>query len=312
LRVTLKNKKRFLPSFSLSVEGYRTGREWYWWQRAGQWMRFAPLRRRDRKPLSDMILAEPVYFPNLPAHRNVSLSVVCRFPRRGRYLLDGFIVATRFPFGFFKKGRRFQATGELVAYPRPGDIGSYFHLLPFAEGHRENLFKGSGENLYSHRAYQVGDSVRHVDWKASAKLGALVLKEHTRDDDRKVLIFLDNRIGQLHSEALADRFERAVELAAGLASHFIQEGAEVEFAVPQDLVPLHGGQEQLHRILEILALIEPVWECPEEPLSWNTSAQAASGAGPADSEKCYRILLTMRPRGTIPSSVWRNSRVEYC
>jgi uncharacterized protein (DUF58 family) len=311
LRITLKNKKRFLPSFSLTVEGFRAGSGGYWWERLSKFLQSQSSSRRGRKISSDLILSDHVYFPNIPAHRNVSISAVCRFPRRGRYLLDGFIVATRFPFGFFKKGRRFQANGELIAYPQPCDIGSFFHLLPFAEGHRENLFKGSGENLYSHRNYQNGDGVRHVDWKASAKLGGLMLKEHTRDDDRKVLIFLDNRICQCRSEELSNRFERAVELAAGLASHFIQEGAEVEFAVPQDVVPLRSGQEHLHRILEILALIEPVWESTPGPFTWNTSARADPGSGSSAADTCYRILLTARLRGTIPSHVWRNSRVEY-
>jgi len=311
LRVTLKNKKRFLPSFSLTVEGFRVGSRSRWWRRVSNLLRAEGRLSKRRKLPSDLILSDQVYFPNIPSHRSVSLSAVCRFPKRGRYLLDGFIVSTRFPFGFFKKGRRFQASGELVVYPRPCDIGSFFHLLPFAEGHRENLFKGSGENLYSHRNYQIGDGVRHVDWKASAKLGTMMLKQHTRDDDRKVMIFLDNRICLPYSEDLSGRFEQAVELAAGLASHFIQEGAEVEFAVPEDIVPLHSGQEHLHRILEILALIEPVWDGVAEVFAWKTSSPEESGARNLAADSCYRILITARPRGTIPSSVWRNSRVEY-
>jgi uncharacterized protein (DUF58 family) len=102
-----------------------------------------------------------------------------------------------------------------------------------------------------------------------------------------------------------------VELAAGLASHFIQEGAEVEFAVPEDIVPLHSGQEHLHRILEILALIEPVWDGVPEVFAWKTSSPEQSAARNVAADSCYRILITARPRGTIPSTIWRNSRVEY-
>lgn len=310
MRVTLKNHKRLLPSFSLSVEGFRFANRPGWRSRFTRFLSRFGQGSESSTPATSSILSEQVYFPNIPAQKNVAISVISRFPRRGRYFLDGFTVVTRFPFGFFKKGRRFQASGDLVVYPQPTEIGSFFHLLPFADGQRENLFKGIGENLYSHRLYHLGDNVRSVDWKASAKVGELLLKEFTKQDDRKVFIYLDNRISADCSPEWIEKFERAVAMAAGLSSHFIQEGAEVEFAAPKSVVPLQSGQQHLHRILEVLALIEPAWNSDKEVFSWPDVTPQGDSA-PDSLDKHYKILLTSRPRGTIPAGVWRTSRVEY-
>lgn len=310
-RVTLKNHKQFMPSFSLFVEGFRLEGGPSWRARWKRLVKHLGEKNGNGRAGNSLILSEHVYFPNIPARKSVAASVVSRFPKRGRYALDGFMVMTQFPFGFFKKGRRFPASGELVVYPKPSEIGAYFHLLPFTDGHHENPFKGHGENLYSHRPYYLGDSVRSVDWKATAKLGDLTLKEYAKEDDRKVFIFLDNRITESYSEAAAERFERAVAMSAGLVSHFIEEGAEVEFAAPEVTVPMQSGQQHLHRILEVLALLEPSWDSPEEILSWAQSSGDGELRAGGSADKHYKVLLTSRQRGTIPSSIWRTSRVEY-
>jgi uncharacterized protein (DUF58 family) len=115
-----------------------------------------------------------------------------------------------------------------------------------------------------------------------------------------------------YSEKMAGKFEAAVGLAAGLSSHFIQEGAEVEFAVPENVVLLQSGEQHLHRILGVLALIEPLWDCSEKEFIWPASvAESTIGGAGIPPERQYKILLTSRPRGSIPSSIWRTSRVEY-
>ena len=58
-----------------------------------------------------------------------------------------FWISTRFPFGFFQRGERVGAKGEVLVYPLVLNISSFFHLLPFLPGPLEGLQVGPGDNL---------------------------------------------------------------------------------------------------------------------------------------------------------------------
>ncbi len=282
LKITVRNHKRFFPTFSLFVEGGRDRRS----------ARQAAVRRK--------ILSRGVYFSIVPARHSVSQSLLQVYPERGRYGIDGFIVSTRSPFGFFRRARRITAEGEVVVYPRIRDISSFFHLLPFLEGHIESLRRGRGEELYSHRGYEPGDDARLLDWKATAKLGRMMLREFAKQEERRVYIYFDSAIYPGQDDRFRERFEEGVSIAASLAAHFVVEGAEVSFALPGTLIGPASGRPHLWRILELLAVIEP-----------EAAARGDGLPGEPDLSKLFSIIITSRPRGTFPSSIWRSSHVIY-
>ncbi|MGH9830259.1 MAG: hypothetical protein ACREDR_44180, partial [Blastocatellia bacterium] len=61
------------------------------------------------------------------------------------------------------------------------------------------------------------------------------------------------------SDWFEESFERAIIMAASLANHFLQEGAEVELLTPddEDRVESGTGIEHLHKLLRLLAMLEP-------------------------------------------------------
>ena len=65
-------------------------------------------------------------------------------------------------------------------------------VLPLITGEFESFVRGRGFDLYRIRDYGPEDSARHVDWKASAKAGSLLVREFTREDERKLRIVFDN------------------------------------------------------------------------------------------------------------------------
>ena len=99
--------------------------------------------------------------------------------------------STRFPFGFVEKSRRVDSTLEAVVYPAVQPADDICQDWALVSGELESYMRGRGNDLYAIRAYQNSDSVRHVDWKASAKRNALQVREFTREDQRQVLLVLD-------------------------------------------------------------------------------------------------------------------------
>jgi uncharacterized protein (DUF58 family) len=66
-------------------------------------------------------------------------------------------------------------------------------------GARRSVHRGSGFDVASSRPYRRGDSVRGIDWKASARLSSarhadeFVVREHFAEDHPRVVVVVDRR-----------------------------------------------------------------------------------------------------------------------
>ena len=285
-RVELENEKMTLPSFSLRVEA-----------------------AKKKKAPAPALLETPVYFPYLPKRERVQQNVPITFTRRGAYRQDTFRIVTRFPFGFLQKARRVELGAEALVYPSVDPTRDFFEILPALQGALESLSKGGGHDLYALRGYVPTDSVRHVHWKASARSGSLMVREFTREDDCRVLLVLDPHVAETISGtspsttavAAAERFERAVTLCAGIAWHFYERNAQLQFRSAAMETSLAAADENIFAILKHLALAAPLPADPQHELLSNLAA----------SPGLFKVIVTSQPRGTIPATLWHSSYVVF-
>src|ERR1700675_3507276 len=281
--VELQNEKLTLPSFSLRVEAAKA--------------------KGSTAPAA--MLETPVYFPYLPRHDSVQQIVPMTFPRRGVYCQEAFRIVTRFPFGFLQKSRHLNLKTEALVYPSVGQSEEYLEALPGIQGALESLAKGRGQDLYALRDYVPTDSARHVHWKASARLGSLMVREFTREDETRVLLVLDPHVftpaPDSASQTTAYRFERAITLCAGIAWHFFERNALMQFRTAGMETPLAPAEENIFAILHHLALAQPLPQDPEHALLTNLAA----------SPELFKIIVTSQPRGSIPANLWHTSYVVF-
>src|SRR5919202_4781928 len=205
--VTLRNAKRFLPSFSVLVEA-----------RGPVETEQKKKRRRKRVRFMKRALA---YFMYVPHRASAEQRVEQLFDKRGHVLITGFEISTRFPFGFFRRRRRLRPRNvDLIVYPKPEPISDELHLLPLNAGQHLSVRRGAGFDLFSLRDYQPQDDLRHIDWKATARARRLTVREFTAEDERRITIALDTRItGDIDKKKMTERFERSVTYAASLVAH---------------------------------------------------------------------------------------------
>jgi uncharacterized protein (DUF58 family) len=256
------------------------------------------------------------YFPILRPEETRSELIIQSFPHRGLYSLQGFWVSTRFPFGFFRRGERIRAIGEVLVYPSIQDISAFYHLLPFIPGKLESRRMGQGENLYSIRQYQDGESARIIDWKATAKTRTLMTREYAQEEGSKFCLILDTRIPHPDTKDFEDRFERAVSVAASIAAHFVEEGAGMEFLTPHEYIPRGSGMEHLYQVLQSLAIVKHETFTPSNNSEiWSPDSfpgtQNVSELTQIFSEKVFKIVITALPRNSFPSAIWRSSHVLF-
>ncbi len=295
-QLTLTNPRRHRPSFSVSVvpprapkhRRLRVERSTFGFPRKRpghqQWIRLPDvvLRFVPAAAPSTGIFETPVYFPYLPARSSVTADVELRFARRGRYVQEGFGLSTRFPFSLLAKTRRLHLAREVAVYPAVEPTDELFEVLPMITGEFEAFVRGRGYDLYRIREYMPEDSARHVDWKATAKTGALKVREFTREDERKLRIVFDNPAPGAISAA---GYERAVQMAASLGWHFAGEDAQLSYVAPG-----YAGSDDVYDFLRYLALVAP--------------AAAESVLNNLEISDDYNVILTTRARGSIPTGLW--------
>jgi uncharacterized protein (DUF58 family) len=293
-RVVVRNPRKWLWSFSISVE-LRTNRKkrWKWlpatfgiplWYAPDkQWLKFRDLKlRRVSDGEQKKVLEGSIYFPFIPARSDVSEELKLRFDRRGRYLQEGFGLSTLFPFGFLSKTRMVALSHEMIVYPRVEPTDELLEILPMITGEWESFERGRGNDLYRIREYLPDDSARHVDWKATAKSGSLKVREFSREDERKLRIIFDQPAKGMVSEK---EYEAAIALAASLSWHFSQGNAEVSY-----MAQGYEGAPDVYQFLRYLALTEP-----------GAERSVIEEIRPSDD---YNIIVTARPKGSVPTALW--------
>jgi uncharacterized protein (DUF58 family) len=301
-RLLLRNSSSWLPSFSVRVvpakRKVRIKDRWQWEpytlglprNRApqNQWLRLPDRRlRRVREEAEKPILQESVYFPFLAPEQELRADLEIKFPARGRYCEKNFGLATRFPFSFLMKTRRINLAREVIVFPIVDSADQFLEVLPMVTGEFEAFVSGRGNDLYLIRDYMPDDSARHVDWKATARTGALKVREFSREDERKLRIVFDNPPpGILAPEV----YERGIRLAASLGWHFHHEDVEVSFVAP-GLEPT----EDVFTFLRYLALVEP-----QEATPVFSRLRASDD---------YNLIVTARAKSEMPTALAARSYV---
>ena len=224
------------------------------------------------------------------------------FPLRGRYTQEGFRVGTKFPFGFLRKSHDVASRQEILVLPNVQPTEEFYEILPLIGGEMESFYKGRGHDLYAIRDYQESDTARHVDWKASAKVQQLKVREFTREDERRLVLVFDPNLPKADEGTLA-KFEKAITFCACLAWHFYEIDAQMQFRSDGFETAMAPSAEIIYPVLEALALIQPKIGSPAP--AENLLAQVATSAGG------FSIIITSQPRGSIPTNLWGTSYIVF-
>ena len=261
-KLFVHNQKWLMPSFSIRVEGIRD-------------------------PASPTLQSD-VYFPLIAGGAYLEETVEVRFPARGAYRQNSFAFSTAFPFGFLEKSARVTLLRDVIVYPSIDPQPGFEDLLMGISGEIETHYRGLGRDFYRIRPYEAFESSRHVDWKASAHVGSLQVREFAREQEQTVELFLDRDV--THDQDAW--FEYALECCAFLVWRLSTEGASIyfrsngfDFRQPED--------GDIYAILKYLALVYP---------------QSGIDPQPPLDETSYKVVITPSSRKFIDAG-WMSARI---
>jgi uncharacterized protein (DUF58 family) len=204
--------------------------------------------------------------------QTVSYTVGCR--TRGRYFIGPLVAHVSDPFDLSRRRIEFPGRQELVVYPEVEDLRSPRDLIGgvgSGESTARQLFR-TGDEFYTMRHYEIGDDLRRIHWRSTARTGELMIRQDEAARRAMAVLFLDTRVRSLGGRAEA--FERGVSAAASVGALYIQAGFGVRLATP-DLLPHAVTREEF---LEILAVVSATRTRLLTPALLRLRGQAVAGA----------------------------------
>ncbi len=190
--------------------------------------------------------------------------------RRGVYAWPGWRAFTTFPFGLFRTSVRsvprgaVARSGALLVYPAfhplvAIDVPISARYQPGGIALSSNV--GESPEYIGNREYRPGDSTRHLDYRAWARLAAPVVREFQEEYYCRVALVLDTFVpgsGRPGPDGFPN-LEAAVSLSAAIADSLARGEYIIDiFAAGPELYVFRAGRHTAHfeSVLEILASID--------------------------------------------------------
>lgn len=251
---------------------------------------------------------------SLGPRAQATLEYVLRARKRGCYPIGPLSVSTSDLLGLGGDARREGSEAFLTVYPRiihltrlelpsHSPLGTLRHKQPVYE---------DPSRVWGKRDYTPGDSLRRVDWKASAALGRLQVKQFEPSIALTTALFLDLNEEAYATRGRLDALELAVVAAASLANWVVSHKQSVGLVTNGldmrsdgarfEVLPPRKGRGHLMRILEVLARVQAAETQPLISLLRQEAARLPWGAtlvlitGSAD-EALFDSLFWARQAG---------------
>ncbi|RYX82106.1 DUF58 domain-containing protein [bacterium] len=212
-----------------------------------------------------------VQLPTMAAGESASTQIELAPQKRGVYELHGFRVETAFPFGLLYASSARIVRSNLVVYPKFQPLERL--ELPQSRRYQPGgvafvSARGESVEYIGNRDYREGDSVRDIDWRATARLSRPIVREFREEYFLRAAVVLDTYVPVITPEACAN-FERAVSLSAACGDYMNRADYLVDIlAAGPELHHLHAGRglASLDQMLDILARVDSTKKSPWEEL----------------------------------------------
>jgi uncharacterized protein (DUF58 family) len=240
---------------------------------------------------------------SLPTGESARLVTPLLPTRRGDRLADRVTVRSFGPLGLAARQRSADVPGRLRVLP---EFASRRHLpsrlarLRELDGRTAVQIRGAGTEFDSLREYVIGDDVRSIDWRATARRSEVVVRTWRPERDRRVLIVLDTsrtsaaRIGDL------PRIDASMEAALLLGALASRAGDRVDLIAHDRRVRAQvagtSGPRLLPALADALAPIDPALV----EADW---ASAVSAIRQRLSQRALVVLLTALEPAAVTSGL---------
>jgi uncharacterized protein (DUF58 family) len=300
--VELQNRKSWLPTYSL------------WFELSTQSRRVPP----EEKPAKDMKIREVLaaierivtrgkvhLYERIEPKGGASVDWLVKPADRGEAVVELTAVGSLFPFGFLKKNIGVAAKQTVLVWPAQISyqwIGTSV-ARSGSQGQRSGR-AGRGDDLLALRNYAQGDSHRLIHWKASARLGHLMIRQFAAESHDGYMLRLDTPAAVwTHPE----QFELLCSFAATMAEDLFAGGRLRGISVNGGPLLETRRMRDLEAVLDELARLQPLMSIGNDDSlnrrldGWGQSALPGNATGVSENissgKHSNKNVVTFAPEG---------------
>ena len=285
--VEVQNRKRWLPTYSL------------WFELSTQPTGVAA----DAKPAEEMKIREVLAAIERIVTRGkiqlreriepggeTRLEWLMQPRQRGENLIVLDAVGSLFPFGFLKKSIGVALKDTVLVWPAQVSYQWTGAVAANSGSQGQRTARiGRGDDLLALRNYAQGDSHRLIHWKASARLGHLMIRQFAAESHDGYVLRLDSPATVW---ARAEQFELLCSFAATLAEDLFADGRLRGISVNGEALLEIRRLRDLEAVLDELAKLKPVGEVEQ-----GRRGKASPTGNPPAPKIGQRNIITFAPEG---------------
>jgi uncharacterized protein (DUF58 family) len=240
----------------------------------------------------------------VPAGGRLAVTVRARAPRVGRHGVFGLSLEVRGSPGLFEIPLTFANPFGIEVMPKTFGL-----LLRSARGGRSRAIteagrpgtlSGDGYELREIREHRAGDPLKRVAWKASARRGKLMVRDHEQEERDVVWILLDASVELWAGAPGHAPLDHAIDEAMAVAEAHLARGDHVGLVICGARIlsrlPPERGPAQAAKIAQALVFATP------------TIDSDRSGLAPDD--VASRVLEHLKPLDPTAASGLSRDRIE--
>ena len=231
----------------------------------------------------------------------VTLTLTLTPERQGDCAADRVTVRSFGPLGLAARQRGHRVPWTVRALPPfrsrrhlPGKLA----LLRELDGQHRSARPGQGSEFDSLREYVIGDDVRSIDWRSTARRGDVLVRTYRPERDRRILFVLDTgrtSAGRVGGYPRLDTAKEAVQLLTAIAA---RAGDRIDLIAADQRIRARvlapPRTSALAAVTDALATLEPELTEPDGRLLAATVLAHAR-------RRCLVVLLTdLNPSLPVP------------
>lgn len=212
--------------------------------------------------------------------------------RRGNAMFGPAHLRIVSPLGLWQRTRRMGPQSEVKVFP---DFSKLLgHVLTAtdrrspAAGAIRKRRRGEGTDFRQLREYRQGDSLRAIDWKATARQQKPITREYQEERDQQVVFLLDTGRRMLSRDGVTTHFDHALNAVLTLGFLAQRQGDAVglmSFGGEMRWISPHKGRVGLDRLLAGVYDLQPAEVAPDYTL-------AASNLLHKLSKRAFIVIIT--------------------
>jgi uncharacterized protein (DUF58 family) len=258
--------------------------------------------------------------------RDIDYVVTAR--SRGVHSVGPLSVTVVDPFGLASLTRTFSQTEHLIAVPHvealePRRFGG---LQSGSGDQRSGALSTGGEDDVVPRLYRTGDELRRIHWRASARLGELMVRHEEQPWKLSATVIVDLRVNA-HNTVLDglptaenSSLEWTVSAAASISEHLIERGFSVTLTDTRgDRIASAADAHARHDLLTTLATLRST---PPHRVTFSPGTQDDGGnsilialVGPMDPQDAEALAAMRRNRPgaaiVLDSATWGGTEAQW-